>query len=775
MWILSRVLFVEIAASAALGSLLFIFVLFLQKASQLFSILVNSSATPETVGYLFLLLLPATMPLTLPLGAAAGTLIALSRMSSDGEVTALRAAGVPARRLARPVTAFALAAMAVTGACSLWITPWANLETIRVINRMGAAQLTAEIQPRVFDESFPNKVLFVEDVLPGQPVRWSNVLLADLTPPEQRQSAATERGAGPSVTLASEAVVVPDPENNRLQMSLLRSSTYEAGPDPQSYHKVSSPTREQVLEGRPRGEVRAKLYSATPTLDLWREPDPALEARIELNQRFALPLASLLLALCGMPLGVSSRKGGKSAALVITVFFAFLYYMSLVSLIGLAREGRIAAEAAVWLPNAGFGLLAIVLLARLERPGDADVVEWARGWVLHHWERLRGALRNGGGARIPVLGGGRRYFILPQVIDTFVLSGFVFYFLTLLASFVLLTEVFNFFELLGDTFKNNIPMGELLRYLVFLAPKLIYDAAPVSALVGVLVTFGVLAKNNEITAFKACGVSLHRLALPVFVASLALSGALFVFDYAIVTRANIIQDALRDKIKGRPAQTYLSPDRKWIHGAGKRIFYYRFFEPDHGILGGVSVYEYETGPMRLHRHIFAESARWEPRLKTWVFQNGWARDVRDGEDRYRNFQGETATFAEIDEAPAYFQKEVRSYKQMDYAQLRDYIGELQQSGFNTLPLQVQLHKKFAAPLFVFIMALLAAPFAFLTGSRGAMMGVGVSFGVAILYFVANSLFEQLGNAGQLPPQMAAWSPNALFTLVGAYLLTRLRT
>lgn len=775
MGILSRTVFWEIAASAALGSLLFIFVLFLQKASQLFSILVNSSATPETVGSLFLLLLPATLPLTLPLGAVAGTLIALSRMSSDGEVTALRAGGAPARRLARPVTAFALAAMALTGACSLWLTPWANQETIRVINQLGAAQLTAEIQPRVFDESFPNKVLFVEDVLAGQPVRWNNVLVADLTPPEQRQSAATERGAGPSVTLASEAVVVPDPENNRLQLSLLRSSTYEAGPDPQSYHKVSSPTREQVLEGRPRGEVRAKLYSATPTMALLGEADPPLEARIELHQRLALPLACVLLALCGMPLGISSRKGGKSAALVITVFFAFLYYMSLVSLIGLAREGRLAAEVAVWLPNVGFALMAVVLLARLERPGDADVVDWVRGWAAHHWGRLRGTIQNGGGGRVPAALNGRRYFLLPQVIDTFVLSGFLFYFLTLLTSFVLLTEVFNFFELLGDTFKNNIAMGELLRYLVFLAPKLVYDAAPVSALVAVLVTFGVLAKNNEITAFKACGVSLHRLALPVFVASLALSGALFVFDYGIVTRANIIQDALRDKIKGRPAQTYLSPDRKWIHGTGKRIFYYRFFEPDQGILGGVSVYEYETGPMRLRRHIYAESARWEPRLNTWVFQNGWSRDVREGEDQYRNFQGETATFAGIEEDPAYFRKEVRTYKQMDYAQLRDYIAELRQSGFNTVPLQVQFHKKFAAPLFVFIMALLAAPFAFLTGSRGAMMGVGVSFGVAIAYFVANSLFEQLGNAGQLPPEMAAWSPNAAFTLVGAYLLTRLRT
>lgn len=775
MGILSRVLFFEIAASASLGALLFIFVLFLQKASQLFSILVNSSATPETVGYLFLLLLPATMPLTLPLGAAAGTLIALSRMSGDGEVTALRAAGVPARRLVRPVTAFALSASALTAACSLYITPWANQETINVINRMGAAQLTAEIQPRVFDESFPERVIYVEDVLPGQPVRWRNVLLADLTPPERRQSAATERGAGPSVTLASEAVVVPDPDNNRLQISLLRSSTYEAGPDPQSYHKVSSPTREQILEGRPRGEVRAKLFSASPTSELLRLAAPPVEARIELHQRFALPMACLLLAWCGVPLGVSSRKGGKSAALVITVFFAFLYYMSLVSLIGLAREGRLGPAPAVWLPNLGFALLALVLLLRLERPGDADVIEWLRGWAAHHWGRLRGALQNGGAPRLPVLPGGRRYFLLPQVIDTFILSGFLFYFLTLLTSFVLLTEVFNFFELLGDTFRNNIPISELLLYLLFLAPKLIYDAAPVSALVAVLVTFGVLAKNNEITAFKACGVSLHRLGLPVLVTGLALSGVLFAFDYSLVTRANIIQDALRDKIKGRPAQTYLSPDRKWIHGIGRRIFYYRYFDPDQGILGGVSVFEYETDPMRMRRHIYAESARWEPRLNSWVFQNGWSRDVREGEDRFRNYQGETATFAEITEAPAYFRKEVRTYKQMDYAHLRDYISELQQSGFNTLPLQVQFHKKFAVPLSIFIMAMLAAPFAFLTGSRGAMMGVGVSFGIAIFYFVTNSLFEQLGNAGQLPPAIAAWSPNAVFSLTGAYLLTRLRT
>lgn len=773
MGILSRVLVREIATSSLLGAVLFVFVLFLQKAGQLFSILVNSTTTPGTVGYLFLLLLPATMPLTLPLGVLVGTLIALSRMSSDGEITAMRASGIPARRLMIPVTAFAILAMTLTGFCSLWLTPWSNAETINVINRMGAAQLTAEIQPRVFNESFPNMVLYVGDVLPGSPARWRPVFMADLTPPDQRKGATTETGEGPRVTVAREAVVSVDATHNRLQMSMLDGASYEPGPEPERYYTIGFPKGDQELGAQRRGEVRAKLFSATPTDELLGEIKESLEARIEFHQRLALPLACVLLALTGIPLGVSSRKGGKSAAFVITVFFAFLYYMTLVSMIGLAREGKVGAEIAVWTPNALFAVFALVLLLRLEKPGDHDFVDSIRSWARHHIMRLRGAIESGPGAALPGTGG--RFFLVPQVIDTFVLSGFFFYFVMLLGSFVLMTEIFNFFELMGDVFKNGIAISELLRYLFFLTPKLMYDAAPISVLVAVLVTFGVLAKNNEITALKACGVSLHRLALPIFMACLFLSGLLFVFDHYVVTQANIVQEALRDKIKGRPAQTYLNPNRKWYVGRGNWIYYYKYFEPEQGILGGVSIFQFDKGEFRLSRHVYAERARWEPKLSRWVFQDGWVRDLGKGKDNFRTFKGETATFAEYDEPPSYFLKEVKTYKQMNYQQLDQYIAELGQSGFNTIPLQVQFHKKFAVPLFVFVMSLLSVPFAFLTGSRGAMTGVGVSLGIAIAYFVVNSLFEQLGNVGQLPPEIAAWSPDAMFTLVGGYLLTRLRT
>jgi len=114
-------------------------------------------------------------------------------------------------------------------------------------------------------------------------------------------------------------------------------------------------------------------------------------------------------------------------------------------------------------------------------------------------------------------------------------------------------------------------------------------------------------------------------------------------------------------------------------------------------------------------------------------------------------------------------------KQMNFHQLWDYIQTLQQSGLDTTRLQVQYHKKFAVPLFAFIMALLSVPFAFMTGNRGAMAGVGVSLGIAIAYWTVSTVFEQVGNVGQLPPALAAWSPDALFSVIGAWLLARLRT
>ena len=99
---------------------------------------------------------------------------------------------------------------------------------------------------------------------------------------------------------------------------------------------------------------------------------------------------------------------------------------------------------------------------------------------------------------------------------------------------------------MGDMVRNS-NLLTMLTYLFFLTSERGLRHDPISVLVAVLLTLGVMSKQNEITAFKACGVSLYRLALPLIVTCIVLSGSLLAFDYQYVPAANRRQEALRDR------------------------------------------------------------------------------------------------------------------------------------------------------------------------------------------------------------------------------------
>jgi LPS export ABC transporter permease LptF/LPS export ABC transporter permease LptG len=787
MRLLSRTILRELVVTALLGAVLFTFLIFLLRARPLFEFLVRSTGPHSTVLYLFLLVLPQSLPFTVPLGVLVATLITLSRMSTDGEIIAMRAAGVPSQRVVPPILFFGCVAMCIAAASSLWLTPWAIRERYRVENQLIEGGLTSDVQPRVFEEQFPNTILYVTDVTTGLTGRWKRIFLADITPPETRPAGAAERGEGPKITLASEAVVLADPKLNRLQLSLRNGSTYEAGKEITDYHITAFPEGDQALDASKPAEVGAAQPTVEmDTLPLYRQayhtaglsPTDKLDARIELHQRLALPLACVLMALVGIPLGITRRRAGKSSAVVMTAFLAFLYYMGRISFVSMARQGSLTPEAAMWLPNLFFAIGGIFMAARLERPGDADLLGAvsARLVWLRYLLRPRRSLRGRGLERLEPRMWLGRFSLLPRITDTYVITSFLFYFAILLATFVLMVQVFTFFELLSDIIKNHIPMDHVLTYHLFLTPRLIYELTPFGVLAAVLVAFAILTKHNEVTALKACGVSVYRLAAPILIAGVVLSGALFAFDHYWVPDADKRQDALRAEIKGRPAQTFLQPERRWISGLHDRMYYYKYFDQAQRIMLGVNVYEIDPASFRLKRHIAAERARWEPSLRAWVFENGWSRDMKGNNvTRFDDFSGVTRTFPELEEQPDYFVKEAKQSQQMNFRELGAYIAELQQSGFDTIQLQVQLQKKFAVPLFALIMAMVSIPFAFLAGNRGAMAGVGISLGIAIVYWSVGQVFEQFGNLSQLPVQIAAWSPDAIFSLAGLYFLARMRT
>ncbi len=782
MRILSRAIFREVFTSAALGSLLFIFVLFLRTIERVSALLVKTSAPPQVIARLLLYALPSTVPFALPLGVLVGILIGLSRMSADSEITAMRASGISSKSVARPVLLFASFALVLTALSSLWLTPLSLHLESKVARNFAAAQLTGNIESRIFDEDFPNTVLYVDNVETGaKQTIWHNVFIADVTPQDELAQRGKDRGDGPRIIVAQEAIPHADPVNNRIILDLRNFSSTERDKEGKVIKTGASTQFESLQAQKPEELQLNKTVQEMDTGPLYKRVyerhdlshEEYVDAAIEFHQRFALPLACVLLALVGIPLGLSSRKGGKSAAFIMTVLLAFLYYLGFITLIGLARKGSLPVPVAVWTPDAVFAAVGLLLLSRLEIPGDYDIAGWVRKAGQELMDKLK-VLRFIGNGR----GGenrSKRFGFSPMIIDGYVLNGFLFYFAVLVIALVALIEVFTFFELLGDMIKNDIGMPTMIDYLWHLAPSLVYQLTPIGTLVASLICFGILTKYNEVTAFKAAGVSVHRLAAPVLIMSFLISGALFAFDHFYLPEANRRQERLRAEIKKKPAATYLRLNRQWIYGQGSRIYNYQSLDPRQGVMSKVNVYELSPKTFAITRQISADRARWEPALNTWVFQNGLSDETGDRVDSYKWFHGASASFPELTEPPSWFVKEEKEYKEMNFEELRTYIHELQASGMNTTPLRVQYYKKFSVPLFALIMALLSIPFAFIAGNRGAMTGVGISFGIAIAYWTIGTVFEQIGDLNQLPAVMAAWSPDLIFSLAGFYFMARMKT
>ena len=133
-----------------------------------------------------------------------------------------------------------------------------------MLNQLIASELTADVQPRIFAEQFPNQILHVDDVkemAPGSPTRWRRIFLADVTPPESRPKGPSEQGNSPMVTLATDALAVPDVANNRIQLLLHNASNYVAGKEVKDYVVKTLISDERALQAS-RPAVTSRPHSS---------------------------------------------------------------------------------------------------------------------------------------------------------------------------------------------------------------------------------------------------------------------------------------------------------------------------------------------------------------------------------------------------------------------------------------------------------------------------------------------------------------------------------
>ena len=800
MRIFTRYILREITGYALLGGVLFTFILFMRYLLPLMELAVRGVASPLDILRLIGYLLPGFFSFTIPMAVLIGILLGLSRLAADSEVTAMRASGIGVLSFVRIVSIFAVVAWVLGLANSLVVAPRAAQALLHYEAASKTTQATVEVQPRVFYEDFKNYVLYAQDVLPGADgsAIWRHVFLADLTKP-----------ASPHIITANEATVLSGGPHT-LRMELSNGSRHDISlSNPDQYDISTFVSTELPVQTGQQEEDSHLSRRDTPmhALDmrtLWQlAHGPGNSARpylIELNYRFAFPTACLVLMLVGVPLGLSSKRGGKGAGFVVTLGLVFVYYFLSSIGMALARQGKVPPTLGVWGANIVFSLAGLLLIQQISRGGAAIELFASIGHGLTKlFDRLRrkrasadqpGDAHIGDGAIMQRLRRSLR-IRFPLILDEYVMGSFLRNFALVLSSLVVLFIIFTFFELIGDIIRFRTPLVTVGAYLLNLIPFILNSIIPLCALVAVLITFGALNRSSELTAMKATGISLYRIVAPVLVVATLLSALLFVFDETYLPNANRRQEALLSVIKGKPAQTFLRPDRKWMsgqtntasgetpgpnsaHAEPTRIFYYQFFDPDRNVFANLTVFEFQPGTFNLTRRIFASSVRWDDKLNDWVFEDGWQRTFAgESTTSYQTFT--VATFPEIHEQPSYFKKVDLQSEQMSYTELSKYIKDLKESGFDTIRLRVQLNHKLAYPLMTLVLAILAIPFALIAGKRGSIAGIGTAIGVAICYWVIAGIFENLGDVNSLPAILAAWSPDLLFAFAGTYLLLRTPT
>lgn len=360
----------------------------------------------------------------------------------------------------------------------------------------------------------------------------------------------------------------------------------------------------------------------------------------------------------------------------------------------------------------------------------------------------------------------------PNILDRYIIRKYLVIFFLVFLSLISIFLIVTFFERIDNIYKHDKPLSMFFEFLWYSVPEFVHFSLPVSVLVSTLLCLGFLTKFNEITAIKACGISLYRIILPILLLACLVSFASFYLQENILPYSNKKAEATWSRINDSPPRSYSYIDRRWVMGMNKdRIYHYRYFDADASVFSQISVFDLDQANWRIKRRYYSEKA--VMRSPGLLLEDSWFREFED--DKPVKFEKEAGIELSAEEDKGYFLKEWKEPDQMSYAELSSYIKEIEEREFETTNFKVDLNYKVSFPLASLIVALLGIPFAFSMGKRGALVGIGLSIVIAMVYWGAIGIFKSLGYANYLNAFLAAWGPNLIFGLAGLYLLFTVRT
>jgi LPS export ABC transporter permease LptG/LPS export ABC transporter permease LptF len=779
MRIFDRYVVREVLLPFVLSALLLTFLLIIPPVLRDAYPLIAKGVDVWVVARVLVLLLPQALAISIPMAVLLGLLIAFGRLSADREFVAMQSCGVSIYQLLRPLAVVAIAATAGTAYIMIIARPDANQAFRELVFKEVASRVESKIQSRVLFDQFPNRVLYVREVDAAHVMH--DVFFAD-----------TSKPGTTTVSFAREGRFIIDRAHQVVQLQLAHGTQHtmlSAKPDDHqanSFEQFNATLDAQaVFKQAPNrnppemsiAELRQTVAAAKPNSDL------SISAQYMIHYNYSIPVACCVLALVALGLGVSNRKDGKLASFAIGFIVVFAYYV-------LMYLGRAAAfghvldpRVAPWLSPVVIGIFGVALTIWRARSTDRPMlINWsvtrARPADVDDPDAAPAAparprlFARGTTVRVPGV----------KLLDAYTSRQYIQVFVLSVMSALGVFYIATFIDLAEKLFRGSATTLMMLRFFYYQTPQFLYYIVPIAALVGTLVTIGVMTKNSELIVMRACGMSLYRAAMPLVIFATLAAVGLFGLQELVLARANRQAERIEGAIRGWPSQEPSAVNR-WIASNSGDIYHYDVFDPSHDRFVRFTQYHLDSGTWRLSDVTYADTvespvAASDPALRQWSALRGWRRtlSVNTAGDTvktspYLPYDARTVTL----EPPEYFKAELPDPVKMNFTQLRAHIARLRASGSPTLSAIVQLQRKVAFPFATVIMALLAVPFAVTTGRRGAMYGIGIGIALSISYWVIFQVFTAMGEGGVLTPTLAAWAPNLLFGAAALYMTLTVRT
>ncbi|MBI1922026.1 MAG: LPS export ABC transporter permease LptG [Geobacter sp.] len=333
-----------------------------------------------------------------------------------------------------------------------------------------------------------------------------------------------------------------------------------------------------------------------------------------------------------------------------------------------------------------------------------------------------------------------------------------------LGAFVAIYLIVDFIEKI-DRFSQNSPESmAIARFFLYKIPEIATQVLPLAVLMATMLTLGILGRNSEITALRSCGVSLPRATRPIlliaFVVSLLTVAANELLIPVTYARMKYVEEV---EIKKKSASAFFRQDNIWFRD-DTAILQANLFNPGQQALHGVTLWITDSGIVPLSR-IDAKSAEWHN--GQWLLREATTLD----------FSGGTPRSKLSPQLPVKLGLKVADLKVVDkyadnmgFLQLKRYCEKLQKGGYDAGRYRALMHAKLSLPFASFIMAFLGIPFVLRSGrTSGIAVGIGLSLAIGFAYFVTNAMLVSLGQVSALPPLIAAWSANLIFTMIASWL------